>query len=86
VVAGLRDMLPKARVLHARASTSRATTSRQSAAALDLCAQADAIVLCWARPATMSGEAASRAHPGLPGGSAHFAEAVFERAGRCASR
>ncbi len=50
------------------------------AAALDLCAAADAILLCVGEGAAMSGEAASRAHLGLPGKQRQFAEAVFDRA------
>ncbi|HEY1312443.1 MAG TPA: glycoside hydrolase family 3 C-terminal domain-containing protein, partial [Steroidobacteraceae bacterium] len=41
---------------------------------------ADVVVLCVGEAATMSGEAASRAHLGLPGQQRQFAEAVFERA------
>jgi beta-glucosidase len=50
------------------------------AAALDVCTAADAILLCVGEAATMSGEAASRAHLGLPGMQRAFAEAVLERA------
>ena len=50
------------------------------AQALELCAQAHAIVLCLGEAAAMSGEAASRAHPHLPGRQRHLAESVFERA------
>ncbi|MGB6307765.1 MAG: glycoside hydrolase family 3 C-terminal domain-containing protein, partial [Steroidobacteraceae bacterium] len=50
------------------------------AAALDLCASADAVLLCLGESAGMSGEAASRAHLDLPGAQRPFAEAVFERA------
>jgi beta-glucosidase len=50
------------------------------AAAIDLCAQAEVILLCLGEAAAMSGEAASRAHLGLPGKQRAFAEAVLERA------
>jgi beta-glucosidase len=50
------------------------------AAALDLCADADAILLCLGEAALMSGEAASRAHLGLPGRQQDLADAVFEKA------
>ena len=56
------------------------TMSAVSPRALELCAQADAVLLCLGEAATMSGEAASRAHPDLPGRQRQFAEAVFERA------
>jgi beta-glucosidase len=38
------------------------------------------VILCLGEAATMSGEAASRAHPHLPGRQRRFAETVFERA------
>jgi beta-glucosidase len=50
------------------------------ATALDLCADADAILLCLGEAATMSGEAASRAHIDLPGRQQDLADAVFEKA------
>ena len=50
------------------------------ARALELCAQAHAIVLCLGESEAMSGEAASRAHPHLPGRQRQLAESVFERA------
>jgi beta-glucosidase len=49
-------------------------------AALGLCADADAILLCLGEAANMSGEAASRAHLGLPGRQQALADAVFEAA------
>jgi beta-glucosidase len=56
------------------------------AAALAVCDQADAIILCVGEAASMSGEAASRAHLDLPGRQREFADAVFERAGRQSKR
>jgi beta-glucosidase len=50
------------------------------ATALDLCADADAILLCLGEAALMSGEAASRAYLGLPGRQQDLADAVFEKA------
>ena len=50
------------------------------AAALELCAGADAIVLCLGEAALMSGEAASRAHVGLPGRQQNLAKLVFSKA------
>ncbi len=50
------------------------------AAALDLCANADVILLCLGEAAVMSGEAASRAHLGLPGRQQALADAVFDQA------
>ena len=50
------------------------------AAAVDLCNDADAVVLCIGEMADMSGEAASRAFPEVPPQQRVLAEAVFERA------
>jgi beta-glucosidase len=82
VAAGLREMLAETRVLHAPGVAIDGEDVSGVAAALDLCAHADAILLCVGEAATMSGEAASRAHLGLPGRQREFAEAVFERAKR----
>ncbi len=82
VVSGLRNMLSESRVLHAAGVDIDGDTTTGVAAALDLCEKADAILLCVGEAATMSGEAASRAHLGLPGRQREFAEAVFEQARR----
>ena len=50
------------------------------AEALAICELAEAVVLCLGEAAAMSGEAASRADPDLPGQQRVLAEAVFERA------
>ena len=50
------------------------------AAALSVCADADAIVLCLGEALLMSGEAASRAHLSLPGRQQDLVDAVFEKA------
>lgn len=47
------------------------------AAARALCETADAVVLCLGESAGMSGEAASRARPGLPGRQRELAQAVL---------
>ena len=62
------------------ASTSRAMTRAASRPPWQLCDSAEAVVLCLGEAATMSGEAASRAHPGLPGRQRQLAEAVLQRA------
>ncbi len=80
VVAGLRRALSEPQVLYAPGVAIDGDDVSGMAAALDLCAAADAILLCLGEAATMSGEAASRAHLGLPGQQRRFAEAVFERA------
>jgi beta-glucosidase len=80
VVAGMRAVLPESQVLHAPGVAIDSEDVSGVAAALDLCARADAILLCLGEAAAMSGEAASRVHLGLPGQQRQFAEAVFERA------
>jgi len=80
VLAGLRAQWSESHVLHAPGVALDDADVSGVAAALDLVAHADVVVLCVGEAATMSGEAASRAHLGLPGMQRHFAEAVFERA------
>jgi beta-glucosidase len=80
VLAGLRESLPQAEVLHARGVDILGPDVGGLAGALELCDGAEAVVLCLGEAATMSGEAASRAHPGLPGRQRELAEAVLERA------
>jgi beta-glucosidase len=77
VVAGLRAVLPESQVLHAPGVAIESEDVSGIAAALDLCVTADAILLCLGEAAAMSGEAASRAHLGLPGKQRQFAEAVL---------
>jgi beta-glucosidase len=80
VLAGLRAVLPHAQVLHALGVAIDSEDMSGIAAALDLCISADAILLCVGEAASMSGEAASRAHLDLPGRQRQFAEAVLAQA------
>jgi beta-glucosidase len=80
VLAGLRAVLPDCQVLHAPGVAIDSEDVSGVAAAVDLCATADAILLCVGEAASMSGEAACRAHLGLPGQQCRLAEAVFDRA------
>ena len=80
VLAGLRSALPRAEILHAAGTAIATDDDAGIAAALDLCAAADCIILCLGEAAAMSGEASSRAHLGLPGIQRSFAAAVFARA------
>jgi beta-glucosidase len=82
VLAGLRGALPGAEVLHAAGVAIGTEDDSGIAAALDICATADHIILCLGEAAIMSGEASSRAQLGLPGIQRIFAEAVLERAQR----
>ena len=81
VLAGMRAALPQAQILHAGGVDIAGLGDRGIAAAVELCDGAEAVVLCLGEAATMSGEAASRAHPGLPGRQRQLAEAVLQRAG-----
>lgn len=80
VLAGMRAALPQTAVLHASGVDIEGDDESGIAGALQLCERADAVVLCLGEAATMSGEAASRAHPGLPGRQRQLAEAVLQRA------
>lgn len=80
VLAGLRAALPQTELRHAAGVDIDSADESGIDAALALCAGADAVVLCLGERATMSGEAASRAHPALPGRQQAFAEAVVATA------
>jgi beta-glucosidase len=80
VLAGLRRGLPGTELLHAPGVEIESSATGGIAAAVALCASADAVVLCLGEAAAMSGEAASRAFPELPGQQRALAEAVFEAA------
>jgi beta-glucosidase len=80
VLAGLRAALPQTEILYAPGVAINDDDDSGIAAAVDFCDRADAIVLCLGERAVMSGEAASRARPELPGRQRAFAEAVLERA------
>jgi beta-glucosidase len=80
VLEGFRQMLSDAHVAHAQGVSIDDDDTSGIAAALERCETADAIILCVGEAAAMSGEAASRAHLGLPGRQRAFADAVFERA------
>jgi beta-glucosidase len=81
VLAGLRGALPNAHVVHAEGVTITGVEVSGIAAAVDLVSGGvDAVVLCLGEAAEMSGEAASRAFPELPGEQRALAQAVLERA------
>jgi len=80
VLAGLRAALPNATIRHAEGVTIEGHDRTRVAAAAELSSDADIVVLCVGEAADMSGEAASRAYPELPGEQRTLAEAVLERA------
>ncbi len=77
---GLRAALPRSEIRYAPGVAIEAQDTAGIPAAVELCDNADAVVLCLGEAAAMSGEAASRAHLGLPGQQRLLAEAVLERA------
>jgi beta-glucosidase len=80
VLEGVRAAFPQAEILHAAGVDIESADFSGITGAVDHCAAADAIILCLGESAVMSGEAASRAHLGLPGLQRRLAEAVFDRA------
>jgi beta-glucosidase len=80
VLAGLREALPSANVAHLQGVTIAGADSSGISAAAEAVSGADVVVLCLGEAAEMSGEAASRAFPELPGAQRALAEAVLERA------
>jgi beta-glucosidase len=80
VLAGLRAAMPQADLRHAAGVAIDSVDESGIEAAVALCDGADAVVLCLGERATMSGEAASRATPALPGQQQALAEAVIARA------
>jgi len=80
VVDGLSEALPGTEIAFASGVTIAGSEREAIPAAVDLCSGADAVVLCLGEAAEMSGEAASRASPELPGQQGALAKAVFERA------
>ena len=81
VVEGLRAALPDTKIDHAQGVTIDGGDTSGIAKAVTLCDGADAIILCVGEAANMSGEAASRAHPHLPGLQQALCDAVFAAAG-----
>jgi beta-glucosidase len=77
VLQGLRAALPDARIDFASGVAIDSEDIGGIAGAAALCGAADAIILCVGESAGMSGEAASRAHPHLPGQQQALCDAVF---------
>jgi beta-glucosidase len=84
VIQGLRNALgTNTAILYAAGVDVSGDDTSGVAAAVALCDQADAVVLCVGEAANMSGEAASRAYLDLPGRQRMFAEVTLERAKHC---
>src|SRR5581483_6888393 len=85
VLDGLRNVLgDSAALLTARGVDIHGDKTTGIASAVELCEEAEAIVLCVGEAANMSGEAASRAHLDLPGQQRALAQAIIARAKRLA--
>ena len=78
ILEGLKAALPQCRIDHAPGVDFAGQDGEGISAAVDLCADAEVVVLCLGEPAAMSGEAASRADLGLPGRQRALAEAVLD--------
>jgi beta-glucosidase len=75
---GLAAALPGTEIAYAPGVAIAGTDVSGIAAALECCRSAEFIILCLGEAASMSGEAASRANPGLPGAQAALADAIFD--------
>jgi len=73
---GLAGGLPGREIRHAAGCAIDGGDDRGFAAAIALAGDADLVVLCLGESSELSGEAASRADPGLPGRQRALAEAV----------
>ena len=82
VLAGLREALPNASIVQAEGVSIAGADTSGIAAAVEAVSGTEVVVLCLGEAAEMSGEAASRAFPELPGAQRALAEAVLERARR----
>ena len=80
VLEGLSAAMPAASVHYAQGVTVDGDDISGVGAAIDLCGKSQAIILCLGESASMSGEAACRAHLDLPGQQRTLAEAVLKRA------
>lgn len=80
VMAGLKAGLPSAEIRHAAGVGIDDADLSGIAAAVALCEDAEALILCLGERATMSGEAASRAYPEIPASQMELAKAAVARA------
>jgi beta-glucosidase len=78
ILDGLKAALPRCRIDHAAGVDIEGQDTAGLSAAVNLCADADAVVLSLGEAAAMSGEAASRTDLGLPGRQRALAEAVLD--------
>jgi beta-glucosidase len=77
ILEGLRSALPHCEIVFEAGVSIAGEERGEIDRACALCASADVVVLCLGESADMSGEAACRATPGLPGRQRELAQAVF---------
>jgi beta-glucosidase len=78
ILEGLRAALPHCEIAFARGVDIESEDAGGIGEAIDLCRSADVVLMCLGEAASMSGEAASRADPVLPGRQRELAEAVLD--------
>ncbi len=78
VVEGFRIAMPDTEILYAPGVAIEGGDTAGMDAVMQHCRIADGIILCVGEASNMSGEAASRAHPGLPGRQREFAQTVLQ--------
>ncbi|WOJ89590.1 glycoside hydrolase family 3 N-terminal domain-containing protein [Methylocapsa polymorpha] len=79
VLQALTEALPNAEIVFERGVGIEDDDVSGIAPALAVCRGADLVLLCLGEAAAMSGEAASRANPDLPGHQAELAQAVLDQ-------
>lgn len=75
---GIRAAWPQSEILHAPGVDVEGGNLKGIAGAVDMARKADLVVLCLGEQRFMSGEAGSRAQPGLPGYQAELAKAILD--------
>ncbi len=78
ILEGMREAFPGRKIAHVQGVEIEGDDASGLPAALDLAREAEVVVLCLGEARAMSGEAASRGRPDLPGRQAEFAHAVLE--------
>jgi beta-glucosidase len=77
ILEGLRATWPQSEITHAKGVEIDGEDMSGIPAALHLAREADLVILCLGEARWMSGEAGSRARPGLPGRQSALADAIF---------
>jgi beta-glucosidase len=78
ILEGVKAALPQCQIDHAAGVDIDGQRTDGIQSAIDLCASAEAVVLCLGESSAMSGEAASRTDLGLPGRQRALAEAILD--------